>query len=68
MIDEGDESSFHFYDCFFFALGVLLVITCASLFINLFFLEGQGGVSGVSGRWSARVEEKWQWEEYAFSF
>ena len=49
MIGEGEESSFRFDDLCFFELGVLFVLTCASLFIALFCLEGQGGVSEVGG-------------------
>ena len=56
MIVEGDESSFHFDDQFLFALGVFFVLTCASPFLTLFYLEVHGGVSGVSGRWSVIVE------------
>ena len=47
VLGKGDEPSFHFEDRCFFALGIFLVLTCASIFITLFFLEDQGGVSGI---------------------
>ena len=49
-IGKGEKSSFHFGDCCFFALGIFLVLTSASLFLALFFLEVQGALSGVSER------------------
>ena len=57
MLGKGDKSSFQFDDCCLFALGVFFVLACASLFITLFTLEGQGAVSGVSGIWSVGIEE-----------
>ena len=50
MLGEGDKSSFQFDDCYLFALGVLFVLTCESLFLTLIFLGGHGEVSGVSER------------------
>ena len=67
MLGEDDESSFHFDDRCLFVLGILFVLTCASIFLAFFLLEGQGGVSGFSERQSACVEEDWRHEEDAFS-
>ena len=37
MIGEGEKSSFHFDDCCFFVLAIFFILTCASLFLDLFF-------------------------------
>ena len=48
MIGKGEKSSFYFDDICFFAFGVFFVLTCASLFLTLFFMELQGGSSEAS--------------------
>ena len=68
VLGEGGELYFHFDDICLFSLGLFFVLACASLFLTLFCLEEQGGVSGASGRWSAGVEETWRWEADALSF
>ena len=48
MLGESDKSSFYFdYFCFS-AIDIFFVLTCVSLFITLFLLEGQGGVGESS--------------------
>ena len=50
MLGEGDKSSFHFYDCCLFELGIFFIFTCAFLFKILFLwrarVELVGSVSG----------------------
>ena len=65
VLVEVDESSFFFYDLYFFALGLFFVFTSLYLFITLFFLRVQGGVSGVSGVCSVGIEETLRREEYS---
>ena len=67
VLDEGDKLSFHFDDRHLFSLFVFFVLACASLFTT-FFLEGQGGVSGVRRQLSACVEETWRQELDTFIF
>ena len=43
MLGECEKPSFYIDNCCFTALGILFVLTCASLFINIFLLYGQGG-------------------------
>ena len=65
MLGESDKYYFYFDDSCFSALGVFFVLTCASIFINLFLLEVQGGVGEVSERYCLCVKENWGREEYA---
>ena len=48
VLGEGDRYSFYFDDCCSFAFGIFFVLMCASIFLTLFFLEGQGVVGEVS--------------------
>ena len=56
VICTSDYSSFHFDNLCFIVLDVLFVITWLSLFLTMFFMEDQSGVSGVSVLYSAGVE------------
>ena len=66
MLGESEKYYFYFDDRCFSALGVFFVITCASIFLNLFLLEGQDGVGELSERYFLCVKETWGGEEYAF--
>ena len=48
MIGESNKSSFYFDDCCVSAVGMYFILTCASLFLTLFLLEGQVGVGEVN--------------------
>ena len=50
ILGESGKYSLYFDDCCFSALGILFVLTCASLFLTFFLVEGQGGVGELSER------------------
>ena len=61
MLGECEKPSFYIDNCCFTALGIFFVLTCASLFITIFLLYGQGGGSEISEKKRRTREDK----EYA---
>ena len=59
MIGESDKSSFYLDDFCFTALDIFFVLTCASLFLTLFLLYGQGGFGERSERYCSCIKETW---------